>query len=139
MQAYIRIVRTRLTLATQLTKLIDRRIYFHRWMCQSQESTGAGVDWLRLGTPRRVLTISTGNRRKLRLASDSFTGSTSLMSSRQTAFGQRFGMCACEGSSGSFKETVRRDDCAYRNPINKQFIAGQLSAVDFQKAGMDAF
>ena len=61
------------------------------------------------------------------------------MPSTRTAFRQRFVMCAREGSSGSFKETVRRDDCADRDLIDKQFIAGQLSAVDSQKAGMDAF
>jgi hypothetical protein len=48
-------------------------------------------------------------------------------------------MCAHEGSSGSLQAAAGDDDCAYGDLIEKQFIAGQLSAVDFQKVGMDAF
>jgi hypothetical protein len=48
-------------------------------------------------------------------------------------------MCAREGSSGSLQEAAGNDDCAYGDLIETQFIACQLSAVDFQKAGMDAF
>jgi hypothetical protein len=54
-------------------------------------------------------------------------------------FRQRFGISAREGSSGSVEGTVGKDDGAYRDLIDKQFIAGQLSAVDFQKAAMDVF
>ena len=61
------------------------------------------------------------------------------MPSTRTAFRQRLGMCTREGSGGSFKETVRRDDRADRDLIDRQFITGQRSAVDSQKAGMDAF